>query len=115
MKFLIDENISILVTRSLSKNYDTKSVIEELRGAKDKEIIKLADQENRIIITLDKDFCNLIFQKHLPTQGIILLRLRDESPQNIIEVLDNLLKRKDVTIKKSFVVITETQIRTRAL
>lgn len=115
MKFLIDENIAIPVTRYLSKTFDTKSVIEELKGAKDKAIIQLANQENRIIITLDKDFCNLVFQKYLPTQGVILLRLRNVSPQNIIKILDDLLKRKDIALEKNFVVVTETQIRTRSL
>jgi predicted nuclease of predicted toxin-antitoxin system len=115
MKFLVDENIPAPVIAHLAKTYNTKAIVECLRGAKDQEIIQLANQENRIIITLDKDFCNLVFRKNFPTRGIILLRLHHESPQNIIKALANLFQRKEINLENNFVVVSDREIRVRPL
>ncbi len=61
-KFLLDENIPRSVYVSLKKSgYDVISISEEYRGISDKEIIKISREDNRIIVTLDKDFGYLVF------------------------------------------------------
>ena len=45
----------------------------------DKKLIELAKKEDRIIITFDKDFADLVkFDKHC---GVILLRYKNKSPK----------------------------------
>lgn len=54
MKFLLNENIGHLVSDFLKKKrYDVKSTIEEFRGANDREILRIANREARILVTLD--------------------------------------------------------------
>ena len=51
---LIDENVPKSVYTELRRRggYDAKHVIFIKRGLKDKEIVDLANRENRIIVTL---------------------------------------------------------------
>lgn len=73
--------------------------------AKDIEIIKLAQNESRIILTLDKDFIGLTqFPKY--KVACIVIRLKDQSPKNIVNYLDQLLKnQKREILEKSLTII----------
>jgi predicted nuclease of predicted toxin-antitoxin system len=48
----------------------------------DEEAIKIATEKHRILITLDKDFGELVFKKGKKCRGIILLRI----PPKILQV-----------------------------
>lgn len=54
----------------------------------------LANKEECILITLDKDFGELVFKEKLIHSGVIFLRLKDESVENKKKVLLNLLSSK---------------------
>jgi predicted nuclease of predicted toxin-antitoxin system len=115
MKFLLNENIGKLVTDFLrNKGYDVKSAIEDFRGFPDLKILQIAWQEDRILVTLDQDFGRMIYQTKSPHRGVILLRLKKESQEAIIEVLENALEQlKEEDLKGKFSVITEEKIRIR--
>lgn len=116
MKFLTDENIGINVVKFLRSRYNVLSVVEEqnLRGVEDNFLISLANKEKRIIITLDKDFGELVFQKLKKSFGIILLRLNNERENNVIKVLSQLLTLKQNFAGK-FILVSEDNIRIRAI
>ncbi len=54
------------------------SVYEQSRGADDDSILQRAYAENRILITNDKDFGELIYRGKKLHRGVILPRLEDE-------------------------------------
>ncbi|MFH1894794.1 MAG: DUF5615 family PIN-like protein [Patescibacteria group bacterium] len=114
LKILIDENVAPGVTEALRKEeFDVFSIYEKkLSGVSDEKILKLAKSEKRIILTHDKDFGNLIHQPSLFHGGVILLRLRNQSPQNVILYLIPFLKKiKTDKIKNRLVVFQEGKIR----
>ncbi len=116
MKLLADENIGLKVVEYLrSLGHDVLSVIEDYQSAPDSKILTIAKKQKRILITGDKDFGELVYLRGLTPHGVILLRLRDETPENRIKVLDKLFKREDLTLKKSFTVVSEGQVRTRSI
>jgi len=108
MKFLTDENIAVSVVKFLrSENYDVKDVKEErLFGISDFEVLKIAIKEERIIITHDKDFENISRNRSIEHRGIILIRLFDQSPENVIVKLKEILERKEIIDKIENSVIT---------
>lgn len=115
IKFLLDENLGYKIAIFLrDKEFDVKSVLEDYRGISDTKVLQIANKEKRIIITLDKDFCALIFRDLLPCEGLILLRLKNEFPENIIKVLEQALKANQ-NFQKKFVVISDNKIRIRQL
>lgn len=115
MKFLTDENISLEVVKFLrSLDHDVISVIEEFPSADDLFVLRTAVNNNRILITSDTDFGELVYHQKLPHKGVTLLRLDDETNPNKIKILSNLLKRYKNKLSNNFVVATETKVRIRA-
>lgn len=114
MKFLTDENIAKSVVNSLRKaGFNVKDIKEEnLQGTSDKNILNLANNENRIIITHDKDFGNILYSQNIPHKGIILIRLKNQSPSNTTKILLNVLNSdiKDKINNNIIIIISENQI-----
>ena len=93
MRFITDENLGIQIPRFLrSLGHDVISVIEVALSHPDIDILAIANRENRILLTTDKDFGELVFKEKLIHSGVILLRLKDESVENKKKVLLRELK-----------------------
>ncbi len=57
MRFLVDESTGPSVAEWLSaQGHEVFSVYDSARGMDDSEIVKIAFDDNRILITNDKDF-----------------------------------------------------------
>jgi len=83
MKFLVDESSGRRLFHFLrEKGYDATFVKDVLPKADDIDVLKFAEKEQRIIISNDKDFGELIFRLGMPSSGVILLRLRIDNYQN---------------------------------
>ena len=83
-KLLADENVPIEAVKALKrKGVDIISVIEFSVGLTDREVLDLANREDRILVTFDKDFGELIVRKKARVKGLILLRSTSKSPRQI--------------------------------
>ena len=112
MRFLVDECTGPKVAAWLrSKGHDVFDVFGQARGSTDSEIIEKAYQEDRILITNDKDFGEKVFREKLPHHGIILLRLENERTPEKIDVLDRLLTNYNENLRDQIVVVTEKLVR----
>lgn len=112
MKFLVDECVGPTVAHWLKQNgYDAISIYDDLPGISDDLVLKKALLENRILITSDKDFGELIFKNRVQHCGILLLRLFNEKPSNKIDVLNRILADYATEICNNFIVATEKTIR----
>ena len=114
LKFLTDENISTSLVKALrSKGYNIKDIKEQnLFGIDDKEVLKLAFRENRVVITHDKDFANLLNYSLIKHKGVILLRFTNQSPDNVIKLFIPILKQlKENKIRNSLIIIGDDYIK----
>lgn len=112
MRFLVDECTGPAVAQWLrSQRHDVFSVYEQARGLEDDAIIQKAFEDNRILVTNDKDFGEQVYRDHRPHRGVVLLRLDDERMQNKIAVLQKLLAKYSDQLYDQFVVVTETAVR----
>jgi predicted nuclease of predicted toxin-antitoxin system len=73
--------------------------------------LRIASTTDRILITNDKDFGEMIFREGKPHKGVILLRLDDESTSNKIRVLGLLFAQHFDQLAGNFVVATESTVR----
>jgi predicted nuclease of predicted toxin-antitoxin system len=77
MRFLADENFpgeAVAVLRAAG--HDVSWIGESSSGANDKHVLALAENENRILLTFDKDFGELAWRAGLPAScGIVLFRI----------------------------------------
>ncbi|MEK7581221.1 MAG: DUF5615 family PIN-like protein, partial [Patescibacteria group bacterium] len=109
-----DENLGSIIPKYLkSVGFNIIWVQKTSPGQQDFEILQLAVIENRILITLDKDFGELVFKEKLTTTGVIFLRLKDESIKNKKRVLLSLLNSKKDLYGK-FTVVTESKVRIKS-
>ncbi len=82
MKFLIDEDIPVKVIRAFAALGHEANRVKP--GSSDQEIARLAKLENRILVSLDKDFSNtLLFP---PSEfNILLIRIHPPLAAPVIE------------------------------
>ena len=112
MRFLIDECTGPAVSNWLSKQgHDVLSVYAQAKGANDEQVISMAKNGDRILITNDKDFGEKVYKDKHQHCGIILLRLEDERPATKIEVLSHLLSQYSEKIPGAFTVVSEQRVK----
>lgn len=112
MRFLVDESTGPAVARWLQEQgHDAIAIKDVARGAGDEEVLQKATAEKRILIANDKDFGEMIFRRHQPHAGAVLLRLSDETDENKIRVVQQVLNRFAVYLTDNFLVATENNIR----
>lgn len=116
MKFLLDECcMAQLANEMRDAGYDASYVLEEIPGATDNEVLAKAYKENRILITEDKDFGELVFRLRKDVIGIILLRFSVSNRYLVWPRLEELLSLKATGIKNKFIVVDEEKSRIRPL
>lgn len=113
---LANENVPAPSVRALRDNgWDVVSVAEKSFGIPDEEVIELANAENRLIITLDKDYGELVFRRGFRTRvGVLYLRFRPKTPREIAEYITRLIER-GVELEGRFTVADRDRVRQRVL
>jgi predicted nuclease of predicted toxin-antitoxin system len=109
---LANENIPLKTCEELkNEGIDILSVREIAPGTPDEEVIRIANEDERILITFDKDFGKLVFKQKLLVKGVILLRFPPMSSSMISENIKKLLLRKDIKLEGHFTVVEVDKIR----
>ena len=75
MRFIADESCDFAVVRALrDAGYDVAAVAELVPGTEDGAVIERAVGEQRVLLTEDKDFGQLVFASLRPAAGIVFIR-----------------------------------------
>ena len=75
MLFLADESCDFAVVRALrGAGHDVLAVADVSPRTDDEQVLELARQEQRILLTEDKDFGRLVYADQQATGGVILIR-----------------------------------------
>ena len=114
MRFLADENFprpALLALRNAG--WDVLSVAETFPGAPDEEVAALCEEQQRILLTFDKDFGELVFHRGLPAgSGVVLFRIPPDSPERTAVVALTLVQSQP-DLAGLFCVVTRDRIRIR--
>ena len=113
MKFLLDANVAGSVSEYLQESgYDVAEVINEDPRMTDKAILTWAVKENRIIVTTDKDFEEMIWQQGRNHCGI--LRIENLPRSERMALVKDVLMQHAEDIKSGLIVIaTQKKYRIR--
>ena len=112
MRFLVDECTGPAVALWLrEQGHEVFSVYERARGLEGDDVIRKAFEENRVLITNDKDFGEKVYRERRPHRGVVLLRLEDERTASKIAAIRRLLRDYAERLEDSFVVMTEKRVR----
>ena len=114
MQFIVDESTGAAVVDYLrGLGHDVLAVADAMPQANDSDILDLAARDERILITNDKDFGELVHRSGRAHSGVILLRLRDESSSNRVRMVEVVLERYADRLTNHFIVATEGGVRIR--
>lgn len=115
IKILTDENISPKVVTFLRKvDIDVRDVKEEQwHGRPDDELLQIAYQEDRFVLTHDADFGALAMHQENDCYGVLYLRLHNVRPVVIIQVLMGLIQKDAEIMPFTIWVIEEKRVRIR--
>ncbi len=93
MKFKLDENLPVEAADLLiAAGHDAHTVLQEDMGGKPDSVISaICRSEDRILITLDTDFCNILVYPPEDHPGIIVIRTLDQSKPAVLGFVQNIL------------------------
>lgn len=116
MKLLADENThGDVVIWMRSAGHDVVYVAESAAGLTDDQVLALANAEERVLVTDDKDFGEIVFRRRLTTHGIVLLRLTAPVVQDRIDRLAAVWPAIERHMPGRFIVVGDTKVRIRPL
>ena len=115
MRFLLDQSAEARIgTFLLSLGYDATRVGRDYPpGLPDEEVLAIAVREQRILITNDSDFGELIFKMHHPHTGVIYLRFPlDTTSSQKIAAIERLLSTHAEDLDK-YLTVSPRGVRVR--
>ncbi|MDI6766556.1 MAG: DUF5615 family PIN-like protein [Bacteroidota bacterium] len=117
MKFLLDQDVYLITGEFLKKLRQDVILVSEIGHAQssDQELLTIARNTDRIFITRDRDFGELIFLKKYSV-GVIYLRILPSTIQSVHHELEEILiSYKENDLKNGFVVVEPGRHRFRKL
>jgi predicted nuclease of predicted toxin-antitoxin system len=113
MKIVADESIEKpVVARLRAEGHQVTYIAEIAPGSTDPEVLELANREEALLVTVDKDFGDLVFHQNYQALGVILVRLPDDlislEKANIIA---DVIRAHREELFHSFTVIASNKMR----
>jgi predicted nuclease of predicted toxin-antitoxin system len=112
-RFLANENFAgASVAMLRSRGLDVAWVREEAPSSDDRAIMAWATRSNRVILTFDHDYGDLVFRHGLAAPGVVFFRLPDLADlQEPARLVLNLLSRPGFVFEGMFVVVSRRGTR----
>ena len=115
MKFLANENFPLSSVLYLKgKGFDITYIGTDNPSISDREVLSIALEQHRTILTFDRDYGELIFlYKIKPDKGVIYLRFSEFSPEEPGHIIENLVQSKGFIPDLKLTVVDKKGIRQR--
>jgi len=110
MKLLANENFPLQPSVLLRKaGYDVICIGENFSGISDKEVMDKAMLEERLILTFDRDYGEMIFKHgYKPLKRVVYFRFSDvPSGEKLFEMVLNLLNNPMLSFKSCLTVYAD--------
>ena len=116
MRWLADECVDAALVASLrSAAHDVLYIAEHAAGVTDTAALELAQAEQRLFLTEDKDFGELVFRFGLDVPDLVLLRIDTRRSSMTWSRLEAAIAQIGEGLFGRYVVVTENRIRARPL
>ena len=112
MRFLADESCDFRVVRALrAAGHDVMAVVEVAPGTEDDAVIELAVREDRIFVTEDRDFGQLVYASAKPAPGVMLVRFPSTARAGLPELMVDIVAQHGEKLGQGFAVIQPGRVR----
>jgi predicted nuclease of predicted toxin-antitoxin system len=107
--FLTDENIPFRVVEwLLNKDFDVLDIESNFISIDDDEVMRIAEEQMRVIITQDSDLATILFKKNLKKAGVLYLRPGHVNSSIVISTLEYIFKM-DINVVIPFIIVADNQ------
>lgn len=91
-RWMVNENFPLPAVRKLrAAGWDVLAIAESAAGAADTDVMALAREERRWLVTFDRDYGELVFRRRLPPPPLVpLLRVPSYQPEEPADWLQTL-------------------------
>jgi len=114
LKIIVDVGVGRIIEEWLSQQgFNIITISKVNPEMADPDIIKLANREDAIIITMDKYFGELVFKRHSSHKGILLLRLEDAVAEEKLSAIQNIFPDHLSQLINNFCVYQNGKLRIR--
>ncbi len=114
MIFLADEGVDAPIVKHLRDlDFDVKYIAEFASGLPDEKVLEISNKENRVLITSDKDFGELVYRLQYIHSGVVLLRLAGLAPLQKAFICERALRDHSSELLDAFTVIHSSVVRIR--
>ena len=114
MRLIADEGVEAgIVVRLRAEGHDVVYVAELAPGLDDDTVLASAVADERLLLTADKDFGDLVFRLGRIAHGVLLLRLAGLSQVAKAETVALALREHGEEIRSGFAVVTPGLVRVR--
>lgn len=116
MRLCANENLpGDCVLRLREDGHDVLWIREAAPGSSDDAVLARAREENRLLITFDKDFGELVFRRGTKaSQGVVLFRIAQPSAATVAARVAAILASRD-DWSGNFSVVEESAVRMRPM
>ena len=90
-------------------------IAEDTPGSPDKEVLQLSSRRDKILITSDKHFGELVFRRRKSVSGVLLVRLHEHTPAARASRVLEIIAHHGRTLQGAFTVITPHGVRIRKM
>jgi predicted nuclease of predicted toxin-antitoxin system len=112
MTLVADESVDFgLICRLRQMEILIVSISENYPGIKDAEVLKIASDNQCLLITEDKDFGELAYRLKLVHSGILLIRLSDVVRKERIELAAEIIVKNFDKLSCNFSVLNKSGLR----
>ncbi|MEN0003632.1 MAG: DUF5615 family PIN-like protein [Bacteroidota bacterium] len=112
MDWLADESVDFRVIEALRNDgYNIRAIVEMDAGISDDQVLDLANAEQLILLTADKDFGELTYRLRKPHCGILLIRLSGIEIDKKIEMIISTISEYEKKIANNFAVLSLQSLR----
>ncbi len=112
LRFLADESLDFAVVRALrAAGSDVLAVTESMPSSADNDLITLAAEQQRILLTEDKDFGWLVFASYARPAGVVLVRFPGNARASLAQTMVELVREHGERLASSFTVLQPGQVR----
>ncbi len=117
MNFVIDMGVGKTIEDYLASiGNTTLRILDENMEMPDDEIIHFAVSKNAVIVTMDKDFGELIFKNKIAHTGVLLLRLEDADNEEKLSAIQHILSISSPTqLQNNFCVYKNGKLRINSI
>jgi len=114
MNLLADESVDRQIVERLRHDGHGVTYVAEMEpGISDETVLKRANDQEALLLTVDKDFGELTYRQKLIHHGVVLVRLSGLSNQTKAEIIAEAVRNRGAEFVNSFSVISPGMIRIR--